>query len=111
MNEQLFYDGVITICSTRYGGAYEKCGWVAFSCGTDQIEAYASEAFGEDGDCMNWWDSMDNNDDKFTIKFRAFTEDVYIGRGNTPSQAHKNLLARNKSVGVVSSDTKETDKP
>lgn len=96
-----FYDGVITICSTRYGGAYEKCGWVAFSCGTDQIEAYAQEAFGEDGPCMNWWDDMEKNNDIFTIKMRAFTDDVYIGRGNSPQEAYDALMARHEPAETV----------
>lgn len=100
MKNDLFYDGVITIASTRYGGCYENATWMAFSAGVDEIDHEG--AFGQDPDCMEWWETLRKNDMTYVINEGTIVQEtVYVAIGDTPHKAYKVLLARNKKARLA----------
>ena len=66
-----------TIVTARYGGTYEGGSWLAFPCDHEEVP---SEAFDDDCTCAAWW---------------ASDSSKLVGRGNTPTAAYDDLLARN----------------
>ncbi len=64
----------VTICKARYGGVYEPGAWLAFNL---QPQDIPEDAFGEDADCVDWWNR--NTDG--------------VGSGATPAEALESLAS------------------
>lgn len=88
-----FYTEIVTILSTRYGGAYENASWVALSCSADEIPT--DDLLGDDISCQDFWEEARKNDLTFIYALgEPWENKVFMALGSTPQEAYENLLRR-----------------
>lgn len=72
----------VTVIKSRYGG-YEGGDWLAFNCDPDKVP---TDVWGSDMECFDFFESHERSNPK--------KNPLKIGRGNTPDEALKNLVAQ-----------------
>lgn len=73
----------VTIIKSRYGGGYEGGPWLAFNCEYWQVP---EAVYGDDISCSTFFTEYERSNRK--------KNPLKIGRGDTPDEALKNLVAQ-----------------